>query len=188
MKNKIINLINVIFIIIAILISLYFVVFRDNKIGLILKDLSVIITITLPYIIEKLFKLKIDNVTKSFYIIFVFFAHFLGAICEVYNMFQGFDKITHWLSGILTAHIALLLLKQMKKHNKKDRMFNILFMISITFMIAGLWEIFEFCANILFGGDAQRVAATGVTDTMLDIIVAFLGSIIYSIVHYFKNK
>ena len=48
--------------------------------------------------------------------------------------------------------------------------------------------MFEFTANILFGGDAQKVASTGVTDTMMDIIVAFLGSVLYSIAYLFFNN
>lgn len=187
-KNKILTFINIVLILVSIIGSFYFVFTRDNQLGLILKDASIIITITLPYIIEKLFKTKIDINTKFAYIIFVFMAHFLGATCELYNKIYWFDKFTHTLSGVLTAYAAILLLKHLKKYNKKDRFFNVLFIIAFTLMIASFWEMFEFTANILFGGDAQKVASTGVTDTMIDIIVAFLGSILYSIVYLFFNK
>lgn len=187
-KNKILTFINIVLILVSIIGSFYFVFTRDNQLGLILKDASIIITITLPYIVEKLFKIKIDINTKFAYIIFVFMAHFLGATCELYNKIYWFDKFTHTLSGVLTAYAAILLLKHLKKYNKKDRFFNVLFIIAFALMIASFWEMFEFTANILFGGDAQKVASTGVTDTMMDIIVAFLGSILYSIVYLFFNK
>ena len=187
-KNKILTFINIVLILVSIIGSFYFVFTRDDQLGLILKDASIIITITLPYIIEKLFKIKIDINTKFAYIIFVFMAHFLGATCELYNKIYWFDKFTHTLSGVLTAYAAILLLKHLKKYNKKDRFFNVLFIIAFALMIASFWEMFEFTANILFGGDAQKVASTGVTDTMMDIIVAFLGSILYSIVYLFFNK
>lgn len=187
-KNKILTFINIVLILVSIIGSFYFVFTRDNQLGLILKDASIIITITLPYIVEKLFKIKIDINTKFAYIIFVFMAHFLGATCELYNKIYWFDKFTHTLSGVLTAYAAILLLKHLKKYNKKDRFFNVLFIIAFTLMIASFWEMFEFTANILFGGDAQKVASTGVTDTMMDIIVAFLGSILYSIIYLFFNK
>lgn len=187
-KNKILTFINIVLILVSIIGSFYFVFTRDDQLGLILKDVSIIITITLPYIIEKLFKTKIDIDTKFAYIIFVFMAHFLGATCELYNKIYWFDKFTHTLSGVLTAYAAILLLKHLKKYNKKDRFFNVLFIIAFTLMIASFWEMFEFTANILFGGDAQKVASTGVTDTMMDIIVAFLGSVLYSIVYLFFNK
>ena len=58
-------------------------------------------------------------------------------------------------------------------------------------MVASLWEIFEFTTDNLLGGDAQRVVATGVTDTMKDIICALLGSILFSFCYLYeclKNK
>ena len=138
-KNKILTFINIVLILVSIIGSFYFVFTRDNQLGLILKDASIIITITLPYIIEKLFKTKIDINTKFAYIIFVFMAHFLGATCELYNKIYWFDKFTHTLSGVLTAYAAILLLKHLKKYNKKDRFFNVLFIIAFTLMIASFW-------------------------------------------------
>ncbi|MBQ9011437.1 MAG: hypothetical protein IJ093_02190 [Bacilli bacterium] len=48
-----------------------------------------------------------------------------------------------------------------------------------------MWEVFEYVCNIFVGGDAQRVALTGVNDTMLDMIVAFSGSLVTSIISSF---
>ena len=39
----------------------------------------------------------------------------------------------------------------------------------------------------LLNGDAQRVAISGVTDTMLDMIAAFIASIIFSITYLVSN-
>lgn len=191
MKNKLITTINIILIVIAILTSMYLVITRDDQIGLILKDSAIIITITLPYILEKVFKIKIENSTKFFYILFVFMAHFLGVTIELYNKIYCFDKITHFLSGVVSAFGAFFVLVKAKKYDPKSVMFNVLYIIAITLMVASLWELFEYTANILVGGDAQRVALTGVNDTMQDIIVAFLGAILVSIAYCyecFSNK
>lgn len=161
---------------------------RDTEIGLILKDGSILITITLPFLIERLLKKEISPLVKTVYIIFVFLAHFLGATMEVYNHVENFDKFTHWVSGIGTALLALILLKLMNMYDNKKIFFNIIFMIAITMMIAGFWEFFEYIANILFGGDAQRVVLTGVNDTMQDMIVAFLGSIIVSLLYCYEES
>ena len=92
----------------------------------------------------------------------------------------------HYISGILTSFLAILLLVLFNKYDEKDKTFNIIFIISITLMVAGLWEIFEFAADNLLGGDAQRVLATGVTDTMKDIICALLGSILFSLSYLYE--
>lgn len=186
--KKSLTIFNYLLIIIAIIGSYYMVFTRDTKIGLILKDASIIITITLPFIIEKLFKKEISPLIKTVYIIFVFLAHFMGATMEVYNHVSNFDKFTHWASGIGTALVALIILKLMNMYDSKKIWFNIIYMIAITMMVAGFWEFFEYIANILFGGDAQRVALTGVNDTMQDMIVAFLGSVIVSLLYYYEES
>lgn len=186
--RKVIARFNILLVIIAVIGSYYYVFTRDNQLGLILKDASILITITLPYIIEKIFKAKISIVIKTTYIVFIFIAQFLGVTVELYNHISWFDKFTHWLSGIITALLSLSLLSKFKLYNKKNVLFNIIWMISITLAIASLWECFEYGANILFGGDAQRVATTGVNDTMQDIIVAFIGSIIVSLIYSFECK
>ncbi len=82
----------------------------------------------------------------------------------------------------------MLLLKQLGMYDENKIFFNILFIISVTLSVAVCWEFFEYFGNILFGGDAQRVAKTGVNDTMQDMLVAFIGSIIVSIIYYIEEK
>lgn len=178
--------INIMFILISIIGSLYFVFTRDNNIVLILKDIFIILSISALYIIQKIFKIKINEVVNLVYIIFIFMAHFLGVICELYNYIYWFDKFVHFLSGIVTSFVAIYLLIIFKKN--KNMFFDILFISALSLMVASLWEIFEYLSSYYFNLDPQKVINTGVTDTMGDIIVAFLGSILVSICYYFENK
>ncbi len=186
--KKILSILNYIMIGIAFFGSFYYVITRDREIGLILKDASILFTITAPYWIEKLFHKKISIVIKFVCVLFVFSAHFLGTAVELYNHISYFDKVIHTISGALTALFAMLLLNVMGMYHKKNLFFNILFMLSLTLLVAGGWEMFEYVANIFFGGDAQRVALTGVNDTMQDIIVATLGSIVICICYVLEEK
>ena len=142
----------------------------------------------LPWIIKKLFKIEIPSNLITTYLIFVFMAHFLGSILDFYHIFNNYDKIMHFLSGILTAYIGLYLIMLLKSYNKKNIIFNIIFIIGFTLSIAFFWEVFEFVNDSLFGKDAQNVLTTGVDDTMWDMIVAFLGSIIISIIYIVEVK
>lgn len=178
--------INISLILIALIGTLYFVFIRDNNIVLILKDISIIVTISALYIIQKLFKIKISEGINLIYIIFIFMAHFLGVICELYNYIYWFDKFVHFLSGIVTAFVAIYLLVKFKKD--KNMFFDILVIVSLTLSVAAFWEIFEYLSSFYFHMDPQKVFTTGVSDTMGDIIVAFLGSVLVSISYYFENK
>lgn len=154
----------------------------DRGIVIVLKDASIILTATIPFIFNKIFNRKLSDGFIFTYLIFIFLAHYLGVICECYNKWSGFDKLTHTMSGVLTAYVAALLIP---KDNKA--WFNILFILAFSSMIAFLWETFEFTCNLLVGGDAQRVVETGVTDTMLDMIVAFVGASLFSLIYYLKE-
>ena len=177
--------INISLIIITIVLSLIKVLGElDAPLAIILKDLSIILTINLTYIISKIFKVKISNGLSFVYIVFIFMAHYLGVIEKFYNQFEFYDKLVHTLSGVLSAYIAYMFLK----NRSNDTLLNIIFIISFTFLCAGMWEIFEFTCNILVGGDAQRVAETGVNDTMLDIIVAFIGSLVFTLFIGLRGK
>ena len=155
----------------------------DKGIVIILKDSSIVLTATLPYIVNKLFKVKLNDGVIFVWLIFIFLAHYMGVTAEFYNKWEGFDKVVHTFSGVLTAYVGMLFLPKCV-----NIWFKILFIIAFSWMCAGLWETFEFVCNILFGGDAQRVAATGVTDTMLDMIVAFIGASLFSLGFYVKEK
>lgn len=178
--------INYLLIFIVLIFSLFNVLSEfDRGIVIVLKDASIILTITLPYIVKKIFNFDISEYLIFIWIIFIFLAHYLGVSLELYNKWYYFDKVTHFMSGVLSAGVAFLIIENMKY---KNILFNILFIISFTWFCAGMWEVFEFTCNYLFGGDAQKVALTGVSDTMWDMIVAFFGSIIISFIYYFRKK
>jgi len=178
------KLINRFLVIFTILLSA-FIIFGefDRGIVIILKDSSIVLTLLFPYILKKLFKVDISDGVIFVWIIFIFLSHFLGVICELYNEWYYFDKVSHTFSGVLSGTVGVMVLDRLKI---KKKWFGILFILSFTSMCAFLWEVFEFTCNALFGGDAQRVVATGVTDTMMDMIVAFVGSLFVCL--YYKKK
>ena len=177
--------INIFLILVASIFSIYFA-FKNDNIVFIIKDISVIFTISALYIIQRIFNIKINEGLNFVYILFIFMAHFLGVVVNLYDKIYWFDKFTHFLSGIVSSFFAIYILNITKNKNNKKIFFNILFIIAFTLMIASLWEMFEYISSYYFGVDPQKVAQTGVSDTMADIIVAFLGSILVSISYWFE--
>ncbi len=178
--------INIILVLIAVVGSIYITITKDRSLVYILKDISIIFTINALYIVKKIFKIDINDGINFIYILFIFNAHFLGVIMNFYTKIYWFDKYTHFISGIISSLGAIFILVKSKVNS--NRKFNIFFIISVTLMVAAIWEMFEFTSSCLFNVDPQRVKLTGVHDTMEDIIVAFLGSIIISMMYYFEDK
>ena len=84
----------------------------------------------------------------------------------------------------------MYLLILFNKYDKNSIGFNVLYMFAITLMVAACWEIFEFTADSLLGGNAQRVIETGVKDTMKDMICALSGCalVVIDYIYEYLNK
>lgn len=152
-----------------------------------LGTLSIILVLFIPRILKKVFKLKISSYLEFIYIIFIFIAHFLGIIINLYNIIWWYDLFVHFLFGIFTGIVSLYILKYFKLYNKK-KLFNSFFIISFSLMSAVLWEFCEFSVYVLLNKDVQHHLTTGVFDTMQDMIIAFFGSILVAVYNLLKQK
>lgn len=150
--------------------------------------LSIIPVMLVPTIIKKIFKIKLTATTEFVYLIFVFVAHFLGSIVNLYHTVNNYDKLMHLVSGIVSAFFAIVSLVYMKKYDHKNTFFNVLFIIAFVLMIASIWEFFEYFSDKIFSKDAQNVFTTGVNDTMDDMVAAFIGAILFSIIYIYEQK
>lgn len=148
--------------------------------GRILVTLSLYLTVWVPAVVRAILKVKIPERMEFVYLIFLFFAQFLGSIVNLYASVYWFDSFAHFVSGILSAIFAVAVLFWFQKYDHKSIAFNIFFMIAFALMVASFWEFFEFTMDRISGGDTQKVLETGVVDTMKDMIVACLGAILVS--------
>jgi len=142
--------------------------------------------ILLPLIIKKIFKM--NEYLRFTYILLVFILLFLGCVLEFYSKITWYDSIAHFLFGIFSGVFSLIVLKLFNKYTAKNIYFNIFFIITMALGISALWEIWEFTSSKIFEEDIQHVLTTGVNDTMKDIILAFLGSVLFSLWYCYKEK
>ena len=162
--------------------------FNLGRYDRLLGDLTIFLVFMLPRIISKLFKLKLNNKIEFIYIIFIFISQFLGSVLNLFNIVWWYDLFTHFVSGILTSVLALLLLNYFNICNK-SKFFNLLFILIFTISIAALWEFMEFFADTFLNMNVQHSIETGVSDTMEDMLIATLGGLIVFIKYLFeKNK
>lgn len=153
----------------------------------ILVTLSVYLIIWIPKIIRHHLEITFPDYMELVYIIFIFFAQFLGSVVGLYSSIYWFDSFIHFCSGILTGVLAITILFWFQKYDEKSILFNIFFVIAFSLMVASLWEFFEFTSDKILHGDTQKVLETGVGDTMKDMIVALLGAILTSIYYAYEK-
>ena len=168
--------------IISILIGLYrLITYGAPSISDTLMYLGIIPITFLPVIINKFFKVKIPAKLETIYLIFIILAYDLGSINRLYSKIYWFDTFNHFISGIISGIVAIWTLKNLKKYQSKDKIFNIIYIIAFTMMIASFWELIEFSIDNILNLDVQKVKTTGVNDTMKDIFCALLGGITFII-------
>lgn len=157
---------------------------RDFNVGRsdrLLGDISLPLVLCMPKIINKIFKFNLSSYLEMIYIIFIIIAQFLGSIVNLYNTVWWYDLFAHFISGVLTGVLALIVLNWFKKYNYNDKFFNILFIISFVLMVASIWEFLEYGTDKFMNLNVQHSIETGVSDTMEDMLIAFLGSILVSL-------
>lgn len=190
---KIIDVINIVMIIIfniiiagsliyeSILLSTLKISTKTFSIHLI-QHVIIVLCISVPFFFLK-FNIKIGEITKTLYLLFVFFAIWVGSIINIYDKFKYFDIIIHLFSGILISIISFSLIQQ-----QKSRAVQLLLVVSITVFIGVLWEFYEFSFDNLLNLNMQRTASpyTGeayigkyaIFDTMLDLFSDFIGGLL----------
>lgn len=117
--------------------------------------------------------------------IFVYFASPVGSVLDMYRSFGPYDKIVHFFSGILLASLGSMIMSALLKKavhtvkSTKGYLFaQAVFAFFFSSAFAGIWEIFEFTADRLAGGEMQR----GMVDTVTDIIAGNTGAFVYFII------
>ncbi len=114
-------------------------------------------------------------------IVFTFAAYTLGVACALYKITPLYDKLLHTLSGTFTMMLALPLFYALKHGHtveRSDCALAVCFCLMTSLAIAGVWELAEYALSLIAGIDPQNVAATGVADTMQDMIVCTVGALL----------
>jgi len=151
-----------------------------------------IIVITLvPFFLAKRFRVFIPPEFVLLAIAFVFASLFLGEVHGYYSRFWWWDIVLHTCSGFLLGTIGFLLVHVLNEtedigvHMKPGFVAFFAFLFAVG--MGAIWEIFEFGMDSFFCTNMQKKMlgdASGLTDTMWDLIVDTLGALVVSVLGY----
>lgn len=125
----------------------------------------------------------------NFSMFFIFIASALGTVLDLYRSIEIYDKLLHYVSGILMAMIGAYLMECLYKKCRVENLQKvllptILFAMFFSFSCAAFWEVYEFTADQLVHTKMQGVNL----NTMGDIISGILGGLTYGIFVLGKNR
>ena len=160
-----------------------------------------LVTIHLPSILERKFRFELPSLLYGFYIVFLYCAIFLGEVRSFYYLVPQWDSVCHFCSSMMMGFFGLMVVTILNR----DRHLAVslspfivcLFAFCFSVALGAVWEIYEFAADGLFGMNMQKfMLADGtvlaghaaLADTMKDIIVDVLGSLLASTIGYFSIR
>ena len=179
------NILNIIMMIMSIVLLIYFI--NIKMYDRIFSCLSIYVVLFFPKLLDKT-KFSLNEKYKLIYTLFVFLAHFLGSIVNLYYYVWWYDLFMHFLSGVLSVVVGIYILDKVDSKSIKNKFIYFIYLIGFVSFVALTWEMIEYLGDIFFNMNLQHSIETGVKDTMHDIIIALLGGFITCFIVNKKNK
>lgn len=129
---------------------------------------------------HRLFHLRPSWQLNTLALGFIFIAYPLGSCVDFYRIVPGFDKLAHALSGIFVSILCIALycaLNPARRIRQQDMYLALAFTFFGSMAVAGMWELGEYAVSAIVEMDLQRVAATGVSDSMNDMLSCMAGTV-----------
>lgn len=153
--------------------------------------MAIVVLTFFPLVMERRFGVIIPPELELLATVFIFASLFLGEVRGYYLQFWWWDIALHTSAGFLLGIVGFLLVYILNErdslHLHMSHGFVALFAFVFAVAIGGLWEIFEFSMDRLFGMNMQKPMLgdpSGLTDTMWDMIVNALGAATISLLGY----
>lgn len=118
-----------------------------------------LILFTVPFFIERKFRIELPTALEIIIMLFIFSAEILGEINNFYGIIPYWDTILHTLNGFLAAAVGFALFDLINK-NVKNINLSPVFLSIVAFCfsmtIGVLWEFFEYTSDKYLDVDMQK--------------------------------
>jgi len=126
-----------------------------GEIGFTIQAILYALVLFVPYLLQKLFKIKFSPFLKIFLYFYIFGGATLGTIYNFHGMGIHWDTIMHVLTGFLAMGICIAIFRDMVKIDiiKKSPMYIVLSAFCLSVTIGSVWEFYEYGADKIFKTD-----------------------------------
>lgn len=160
-----------------------------------------VIVMFIPSFIERRFSVDIPDKMEILYFVFLFAAIYLGEVRDFYYRIPHWDNILHAISGAMLGALGFVIVSILNDSEKMNMHMSPILVALFAFcfaMAAGtIWEIYEFLADGILGTNMQKfitadgtvlVGRDAVSDTMEDLIVDAVSSLVVCVLGYFSLR
>ena len=147
-----------------------------------------LVIIHIPWFIERRVKIIIPSFMNILFLVFLFCSICLGEFGNFYYRIPYWDNILHFMSAVMIAALAFSLINAFFENKIEGihPVFVMIFTICFAVTVEVVWEFYEFGVDYFLGMNMQKfltedgIALTGqeaLMDTMIDLVVGFIGSV-----------
>jgi len=177
-------------------LAIYYAVIGDPN-NRLLASFGVTLLFILPILIELIFRCRISNLVTLCFITYTVLAGLLGCVFNFYNISflklnEWYDIFIHTLAGYVFSFIGLIFISKFENYKKLSPWTVLIFCVFFTLAIELIWELMEWFADSCLGQQSQGHPPVGqpaplVTDTNIDMLCNFIGSILF-LIHFVIGK
>ncbi len=124
--------------------------------------------------------------------LFVFLSLFLGSAGDFYYEFWWWDMVLHTGSGVLLGVVGWIVLFLLMQTDRLPSSIGpalvSVFGVCFAVTLGVVWEIVEYCVDLIWPHINMMSHETGVADTMNDLIVAAIGAIVVGVFGYVYSR
>ena len=161
--------------------------------------LLTLLLLIVPAAIQVEFHIELPTLLEVILLVFIFCAEILGEINAFYERIPIWDTVLHTVNGFVAAAIGFSLVDLMNRNERiafsLSPLFAVLVAFCVSMTIGVMWEFFEFFMDQVFQLDMQKDTVIlggyldiGLIDTMQDLLVNFIGAVLFSFFGYFCMK
>ena len=174
---------------------------KSDYVLMLLQCMLGLVVLGLPSLLEKKFSFEMPSAMSIAYFIFLYCAIYLGEIKQFYYIIPHWDSILHCFSGAMLGAFGFTLVTILNDSKKVkvnlNPYFVCLFAFCFALAVGGIWEIYEFMGDSLFGLNMQKyrlvdgsllIGHEALKDTMQDIIIDTVGAFIMVVIGFFNIK
>ncbi len=174
---------------------------KSDYVLMLLQCLLGVVAIWLPSWLERRFRILVPSKMVILYVLFLYGAIYLGEVKNFYYLIPHWDTILHAFSGVMLGALGFSVVNLLNKTARVplslSPAFVALFALSFAVTVGVLWEVYEFCADGLFGTNMQKfgpqdgaafLGRDALRDTMLDLVVDTVGAAVVSLIGYLSLK
>lgn len=145
----------------------------------------ILVLTLIPLLLNRSLAVYIPPEFELVAVLFIFASLFLGKVHGFYFRYPWWDEALHTISGFLLGVVGFLLVYVLNEEPDVELSmrpgFVALFAFVFSLAMGGLWEIFEFGMDSVFGLNMQRGS---LEDTMSDLIVDAAGALVVAVLGY----